>query len=161
MQAESRSIDQDLDFHFSVPMLLCNHATGNPVPGISSGVGLHVIGFCVNDDSRSAIAEKRMAVVAKAYILIREPELCLAVSTHGEVGHVTGMVTSKLSALLVAMITGDIPQNVNFALKGAVIRNFLETNAVKYRTAPSSVESRAAEIAERTKEFTVLVECLK
>lgn len=89
----SLSIPQDLDFRFSRQTLLCNHATGNPIPGISSGVGLHVIGFGVNDDSRSGIAEKRMAVVAKVYILVRERELRLTVSTHGEVGHVTGMAT--------------------------------------------------------------------
>jgi S1-C subfamily serine protease len=76
-------------------------------------------------------------------------------------GHVTGMVTSKLSALLVAMVTGDIPQNVNFALKSLVVRNFLDGNAVTYHTATSAGEDRPAEIAERVKQFTVLVRCFK
>ena len=77
-------------------LLFCNHAARNPVPGISSGIGLHVIGFCVDNDSRSPIAEKRMAVVAKVYILVCEHELRLTVSTNGEVGHVTGMVTLRI-----------------------------------------------------------------
>jgi hypothetical protein len=78
---------------FRAGALLCNHAAGNPVARISSGVGLHVIGFCVNDDGGSAIAEKRMAVVAKGYILVREAELGFTVGSHVEVEHVTGMVT--------------------------------------------------------------------
>src|SRR5215467_4501332 len=75
------------------PTLFCNHAAGNPVPRISSRIGLHVISFCVNDDSRSAIAEKRMAISGKVYILVGESDLRLTVGTNGEVGHVTGMVT--------------------------------------------------------------------
>jgi S1-C subfamily serine protease len=41
-----------------------------------------------------------------------------------ESGHLIGIVTSKLNATNVARATGDIPQNVNFALKGEVVRTF-------------------------------------
>jgi S1-C subfamily serine protease len=35
-------------------------------------------------------------------------------------GHLVGIVTAKLNAARVARVTGDIPQNVNFALKSEV-----------------------------------------
>jgi S1-C subfamily serine protease len=41
-----------------------------------------------------------------------------------ESGHLIGIVTSKLNATNVARATGDIPQNVNFALKAEVVRTF-------------------------------------
>jgi S1-C subfamily serine protease len=74
-------------------------------------------------------------------------------------GHVTGLVTSKLNAQAVAALTGDIPQNVNFALKSGVVRNFLEANGVAYKASPSGREARPAEIAEQAKSFTVQVQC--
>ena len=40
-------------------------------------------------------------------------------------GRVVGVVVGKLDALQVASITGDIPQNVNFAIKAGVARSFL------------------------------------
>ncbi|HVJ54525.1 MAG TPA: serine protease [Aliidongia sp.] len=76
-------------------------------------------------------------------------------------GHVVGLVTAKLSALLVAAATGDIPQNVNFALKSSVVRDFLETNGVKYRTAANTTEQHTADTADQAKAFTVFIECLK
>ena len=41
-------------------------------------------------------------------------------------GYLVGIVTSKLNAAQVARFTGDIPQNVNFALKAEVARTFLD-----------------------------------
>jgi len=50
-------------------------------------------------------------------------------------GNVVGIVTSKLSPLWAAKNIGDVPQNVNFALKASVIRDFLESRSVEYRAA--------------------------
>jgi S1-C subfamily serine protease len=75
-------------------------------------------------------------------------------------GLVTGVVTEKLNALAVAIRTGDIPQNVNFALKPTVVRNFLDANAVSYATAAPGKELTTADIADAAKRFTVKVECL-
>jgi len=49
-------------------------------------------------------------------------------------GHIVGIVTAKLDAALVARFTGDIPQNVNFALKAEVARTFLDSNGIAYQT---------------------------
>jgi len=48
-------------------------------------------------------------------------------------GNVVGVVTSKLSPLWSARNIGDLPQNVNFALKASVIGDFLESRGVDYQ----------------------------
>lgn len=53
-------------------------------------------------------------------------------------GNVVGVVTSKLSPHWAAKNIGDIPQNVNFALKASVIRDFLESRGVEYLTKASA-----------------------
>lgn len=65
-----------------------------------------------------------------------------------EGGRVIGVVVSKLDALKVAEITGDLPQNVNFAISGAVVRAFLEGQGVAYVTDTSTKPLSTAEIAE-------------
>ncbi|HJT08532.1 MAG TPA: serine protease [Stellaceae bacterium] len=76
-------------------------------------------------------------------------------------GHLVGVVSAKLNAVAVAGLTGDIPQNVNFAIKSAIVRNFLDANAVGYATAPTRQSLSAADVGDSAKKFTVLVECLR
>jgi S1-C subfamily serine protease len=75
-----------------------------------------------------------------------------------EAGQVIGMVLAKLDAIKVAMVTGDLPQNVNFALNGALIRAFLETNGVRFETGTNRRPLSHPEVAERAQQFVVLVE---
>lgn len=71
-------------------------------------------------------------------------------------GNVIGVVQSKQ----VAFASGDVPQNVNFAIKTSIALNFLESNGVE---APLNVRTvdpmDGATIAERAKDFTVQVAC--
>jgi S1-C subfamily serine protease len=76
-------------------------------------------------------------------------------------GRLVGVVTAKLNAVAIAGMTGDIPQNVNFALKEAVVRSFLDANSVTYAEAPDATAASAADVGEAAKKFTVLVECRK
>jgi len=46
-------------------------------------------------------------------------------------GNAIGMVAGKLDALQLAKTTGDIPQNVNFALQQSLVVNFLRINGVE------------------------------
>jgi uncharacterized protein len=69
-------------------------------------------------------------------------------------GHVVGVVVSKLDALTVAKIAKDIPQNVNFAINGAVARAFLDSYGVSYETAASAKKLEPAEIGAEAKQFT-------
>jgi len=43
--------------------------------------------------------------------------------------------------------TGDIPQNVNFAIKTGALRDFLDNSAVPYQTTEPSGETKTADIA--------------
>src|SRR6266446_1347471 len=52
-------------------------------------------------------------------------------------GQVVGMVAAKLNALKFAKATGNIPENINFAIKTGAIRDFLDNSAVSYQTADS------------------------
>ena len=45
-------------------------------------------------------------------------------------GAVAGVVVSKLDAVKVAELTGDIPQNVNFAVKASILRSLLDSSGV-------------------------------
>jgi len=76
-------------------------------------------------------------------------------------GNVVGVVVSKLNAIRVARATGDIPQNVNFAIGAGAARAFLDAEGVLYETAPSAKESEPVEVAAAARKFTVLVECWK
>ena len=76
-------------------------------------------------------------------------------------GNVIAIVVGKLDALKVAVATGDMPQNVNFAIKSSVAINLLETRGIGYEVAVSERERSAADIAERVRAFTVKVECLR
>jgi hypothetical protein len=76
-------------------------------------------------------------------------------------GNVVGVVVAKLDAIKVANLTGDIPQNVNFAVSAWSARAFLDAYNVPYEIAPSKPRLTPADVAERARQFTVLVECWK
>lgn len=74
-------------------------------------------------------------------------------------GSVVGVVVSKLNVERLAKVTGDLAQNVNFAIKPEVLRLFLDTNRVKYRTAAMGQRLDGTVLAERARQFTVQVLC--
>ncbi len=76
-------------------------------------------------------------------------------------GNLMGVVVSKLDAIRLAKITGDMAQNVNFAINVNVLRAFLDANSVDYNSANSDKPLAPTAIAEKARGFTVLVECWK
>lgn len=76
-------------------------------------------------------------------------------------GNVVGVVVSKLNASKMAEITGDIPQNVNFAVSPLVLQGFLEANNVNYQSAPSTRNLSTADVTDIAKRYTFLVQCWK
>jgi S1-C subfamily serine protease len=74
-------------------------------------------------------------------------------------GNVVGVVVSKLDAQRIARVTGDIPQNVNFAVQGAVARIFVEAGGQRISEAPSTRDLRAADVGESSRNFTFQIEC--
>jgi hypothetical protein len=77
-----------------------------------------------------------------------------------ESGAVVGVVVSKLNALRVARMTGDVPQNVNFAIKSGVAQAFLRANGIEPAMAePPARRPRTADVVQAARSFTALVEC--
>ena len=76
-------------------------------------------------------------------------------------GNVIGVVVSKLDAVHAAALTGDIPQNVNFAIKGTLVRSFLDIHGVAYGRRPSNSKLTPERLAELAQTFTVAVHCWK
>lgn len=76
-------------------------------------------------------------------------------------GNVIGVVSMKLNDSVAARATGQIPQNVNFAVNGQTTKAFLEANKVPYKTGGGffSREKSNADIAEEARKWTVIVEC--
>jgi TPR repeat protein len=75
-------------------------------------------------------------------------------------GNVVGVVVSKLDALDLAMVTRDIPQLVNFAIKSDVALSFLNSNRVKVSTAAGASTRRSwPEITSQARLIAALIEC--
>ncbi len=76
-------------------------------------------------------------------------------------GYVTGIVTSKLNALVVQKRTGDLPQNISFGVKAEVAQVFLDALSVKYQSGGATAKLENTEVAAIGKAITVLVACRK
>ena len=76
-------------------------------------------------------------------------------------GRVAGIVTYKLNAARELKATGDISQNVNFALKTSVLRAFLDSNGVKYAHTDSTAAQAAADVGNDAAKYTGIIGCYK
>jgi S1-C subfamily serine protease len=74
-------------------------------------------------------------------------------------GLVVGIVNAKLNELAFAKITGDLPQNVNFAIKGNVIASFLDAHSISYRASAPTSKLELPAVTDRAQQFTVIVLC--
>jgi S1-C subfamily serine protease len=75
--------------------------------------------------------------------------------------NVIGVVVSKLDALKFAERGGDLPQNVNFAIRAGPLRAFLEAHKVEVADSNDTATLSSTEIASRGATVTVRVRCLK
>jgi S1-C subfamily serine protease len=76
-------------------------------------------------------------------------------------GRIAGVVVSKLNAVRMAAATGDVPQNVNFAIAANVLAAFLDSASIDYAASPASAPSDPEAIVSAAQTFTFLVECAK
>lgn len=76
-------------------------------------------------------------------------------------GLVIGVVQAKLDALKAAISTGDIPQNVNFAIALDVLAVFLAKNGIAIRDGTPSAPLNTVEVAELAQRFTYQITCRK
>ena len=74
-------------------------------------------------------------------------------------GEIVGMVAAKLPVLKVLRYTGTIPENINFAIKTGVLRDFLDNSVVPYETTAPGTELKTADIAANARAYTLLISC--
>lgn len=74
-------------------------------------------------------------------------------------GHVVAVITGKLSPLWAAEHLGDIPENVNFATKASVARDFLDSKGIEYSAAPSTTAVPTPKIAEQVMGSVASIAC--
>jgi S1-C subfamily serine protease len=74
-------------------------------------------------------------------------------------GQIVGVVTGKLDGLRFAAATGNIPENINFAIKTGALRDFLDNSVVPYQTAEPKGELRTTDIAGNARPYTMLISC--
>lgn len=77
--------------------------------------------------------------------------------SHGEV---VGVVVGKADAIRIAKATGDILQNVNFAISVGALKTFLDVNRIEYRRAAYfSFAKKPDALVDEARRYTVKVEC--
>jgi S1-C subfamily serine protease len=75
-------------------------------------------------------------------------------------GAVVGVVAAKLNALKFVKVTGDLPENINFAIKTGALRDFLDNSVIPYQTAEPKLELKTSDIAAKARRYTVLISCM-
>jgi hypothetical protein len=74
-------------------------------------------------------------------------------------GHVIGVVEAKLDALEMVKESGNIPENVGFAIQWAQVRAFLESEGVSPARETSNSPLPSSDVARIAKQITVAVDC--
>jgi len=75
-------------------------------------------------------------------------------------GNVVGVVSAKLNALRLMLATnGDIPQNVNFAIRASIVTSFLDANSVAYSSGSATQTMQSADLADQAKAISAFIEC--
>jgi len=74
-------------------------------------------------------------------------------------GRLMAVVRSKLNALAMAQVTGDIAQNVNFAIKVSTLASFLEAHKIAYEADSAVHELSNTKRAELAEASSTQLEC--
>lgn len=76
-------------------------------------------------------------------------------------GKVVGVVVGKANAIKIAKVTGDIPQNINFAIAPRTVKSFLDGNRVEYQKKGDtfSFDKDSVAIADEARKATMKIEC--
>jgi len=81
-------------------------------------------------------------------------------------GEVVGVVVGKANVIKLAKVTGDIAQNINFAIAGRTVTAFLDGNLIKYSKRNNALslfssQKSSSELADLARQSSVKLECLR
>lgn len=74
-------------------------------------------------------------------------------------GQLVGLVVAKLDALRALVLTGDIPQNINFAVRPELIAKFLQPENIRAVSGETELKLDTQTLASQARGFTLKVEC--
>jgi serine protease Do len=77
-------------------------------------------------------------------------------------GAVVGIIVAKLNAMMLAIATDDLAQNVNFAIKANVAESFSDAQGIPVQVStPGGLPLPPADLADKAKAITVRVKCMR
>lgn len=76
-----------------------------------------------------------------------------------ENGDVIGVIVYRLDDSAISDQTGTLPQNMNYGIKGYILRNFADLYNIEYVASRKSATKSARSIARNAESSTVLVKC--
>lgn len=76
-----------------------------------------------------------------------------------ENGNLIGVVSAKLNPFSEIKAQGDIPENVNFAIKASVVANFLQDNAVRFAIGEATQPMKGPDLADEAKALSAFIVC--
>jgi S1-C subfamily serine protease len=74
-------------------------------------------------------------------------------------GNLVGVVTAKLNALKTAALIGDVPQNVNFAIRSSALAGFLASNGLEPQPPSPTAPKSPADLAEEAGSMSAMIVC--
>ena len=74
-------------------------------------------------------------------------------------GNLVGLVVAKLDALRALVLTGDIPQNINFAVRPELIGKFLQSENLAQTPVEPGDRLDTQKLAELARNFTLKIDC--
>ena len=74
-------------------------------------------------------------------------------------GEVIGVVSGTLNGMALALLTGAVPQNVNFAVKASLVRAFLDDSNIAYSRSHGRHEHSSSDIGAEAAKYTVRILC--
>ncbi len=74
-------------------------------------------------------------------------------------GNIAGVVVSKINSLYFAKKYNDIPQNISFAIRSRLLREFLDKQNITYETAELQDRKETTQISKIAEAIAVVVEC--
>jgi S1-C subfamily serine protease len=123
----------------------------------------HVVDDCTTISVKSSDGQTGVAQIIAAdqngdlalLRLARRIEMTAAFRFQDRASHARRrVVVSKLNA-----VRGDVPQNVNFAIKASTAANFLDAHGIAYRSATGEKPLPIPDIVEQAKGFSAQVLC--
>lgn len=75
-------------------------------------------------------------------------------------GNLVGVVAARISASKVVELTGSLPENINFAIKTAILKLLLDSNGIDYHVGEITERISPVDLADNLSKSVVLIDCL-